>query len=186
MKRIFVTLCVLYAVFSITWNYVLTGINRLILIPIAIAILPVLGFYIRAVAMHTLSKHGKEFKQQKKEEEKYNRETQKKEFLREYDAKIKPLYNEGRVLFASLMKQGKVHNYELGDLKGILNNRLGKYAEHYHNYKFKNDANEIYVKMKNFHLNEYDWELILNFLHALEGNIPVKKERQMKPKEVTE
>jgi F0F1-type ATP synthase alpha subunit len=183
MKKIFVTLCVIYATFSILWNYVLSGINKLILIPIGIAILPILGFYIKAVVNYSLKKYAVEHKKEVNKEKKYNREMQKQEFLRDYDAKIKPLYTEGRNLFNLLMKQRKVHNYEIADLKAILNDRLGKYLDHYHNYKFKNDAHEIYVKMKNFNLNEYDWELILNYIHSLESNEPIKREK--KNKEVT-
>jgi hypothetical protein len=181
MKKLFVTLCVINAIVSALWNYVLSdGWGKLLFLYVGFAFLPVLLFYAKAVIMHSLKREAVKHEKEVKEKEKYDRQTQKQEFLREYDAKIKPLYTEGKNLFALLMKQRKVHNYEIADLKGIINNRLGKYAEHYHNYKFKNDAHEIYVKMKNFHLNEYDWELILNFLHVLEVNEPIKKEKKSK------
>lgn len=182
MKKILVSLCVTYAIFSLLWNVVLQ-FNRLLIIPIGFSVLSILGFYIKAIICSDLKKyamHTKKEVEKLKEQEKYNREAQKREFLREYDAKIKPMYLEAKNLFCLLMKQRKVHSYEVADLKKILNERLGKYADHYHNYKFKNDAHEIYTKMKNFHLNEYDWELILNFIHGLEANEPIKREKKVK------
>jgi hypothetical protein len=131
--------------------------------------------------MHTVNKKGVEYNKKAKKDAEYKHKIEEQEFLRDYDTNVKPLYLEAKCLFASLMKQRKIHNYEINDLKAIIDNRLGRYVDHYHNYKFKNDAHEIYVKMKNFHLYEYDWEVILNFLHSMENNEPIKREK--KPKE---
>lgn len=170
MKKVLSAICIYYAIFSFLFNYVFEGINRVMLIIIGLMCFSTFLFYIRTQINKTMKDYGRKHKNKMNNLKKENMDIEKRENLRRYDEKVKPLYENGRNLFATLMKQGKIRNYEILDLKNLINDRLGIYKHYYKNYKFDNDAKEIYVKMKNFNLNEYDWDLIIEQLHTYELN----------------
>lgn len=79
------------------------------------------------------------------------------------------LYTECKGLFNHLMKDGKMSRREILYLKGLINRLLGEtILEHYKGFKFKNEANEIYVKLKNQYLESCDYQEILDYLKECE------------------
>jgi hypothetical protein len=179
MGKIFVAICIIYAVLSVLKNYVLVGMSKLLIIPLAVSAISFLAFYIKLVIATDMKKAKVEEDKERREIKKSKKEEQKQALLKEYDTNVKPLYNEGKNLFSTLVKQGKLRKYEIKELKKIINDSLGANSEFYHNYKFKNDAHEIYVKMMNFNLNEYDWNRIIDYLHDKEDNECIKKKKKL-------
>lgn len=181
MKRFILTALILYAIFSIFRDYLLDGTLKLLLIPLGFAFISFMCYYAKLLLMTKTKDIRTSEDRRRVKVENLKKDTEKQEFLQEYDRDVKPLYHKGRVLFAQLMRERRLRSYEVKELKKVISSHLGSYNDFYHNYKFKNDANEIYVKMKNFNLDKNDWEEILLYLIGKSVNEPLPK----KPKETS-
>jgi hypothetical protein len=118
----------------------------------------------RKQAIHDNNVRMKEDEKKRKEE----RTNEKKNKIEHYNNVIKPMYEQGRTLFNSLMKNKKIKKKQLEDFLKLINSHLGQHVNFYHNYKFETATKEVYVKMKNYNLNEYDWEDIINYLKEID------------------
>lgn len=83
-----------------------------------------------------------------------------------YETEVQPLYQEAKTLFSQLLKTQQLSREDILNLKIIIDNNLGVFSDYYRNYRFENDAKEIYVKMKNFNLSKSNYQEILAFLKA--------------------
>lgn len=112
-------------------------------------------------------------KKMRKEQEERHLET-----LENYDKVVKPMYVEGRDLFKRLMQEKKIKKYNVKEFKLILDGYLGENLGYYDSKKFnfKNDAHEIYVKMKNFKLTSTDWSNLLDYLQRMEYDASKRNE----------
>lgn len=168
MKKLFIVICIC----CIIWLFlsqVLTGILRFLLIPLTFSMISFLGFYFKLIVFDTLNKMKSNEGKTTRKFEKAEKENRKEEKTTKYEQDVKPLYENGKIMFNNLIKSGKMKRCDINNLKNIIDGCLGKNSEYYKTYKFKNDAHEIYVKMKNFNLSVYDWCNILNFLNDLES-----------------
>lgn len=73
-------------------------------------------------------------------------------------------YQDAHYLFNQLMRAGKLERKDILKLKRMINASLGSYIQEYKNRHFKNDAHEIYSKMKDKHIDEKEWSEIIEFL----------------------
>lgn len=170
MKKLMYTLLVLVIGYELIKIWLSIPIFNLMFIPFSFSMIGLIGF----IAPKLLLRKVKQVTIQERKEQqqilKFQKEHEKEEFFRNYDQQVKPMYEAGKKLFAQLMKEKKMRHYQIKDLKRVIDGCLGVHVEYYHNYKFKNDAHEVYVKMKNFNLNVYDWERILTFLADVADN----------------
>lgn len=84
-----------------------------------------------------------------------------------YKEEREPLYQEAQKLFKECMQQGILKRNEILVVKRMIKDSLKAYEEEYKDYKFQNDAHEIYTKFKNIHITENDWINILNYLNNI-------------------
>ena len=94
------------------------------------------------------------------------------------------MYHKCRESFGVLMKNGMLNKKEVIYLKNLINSCLGSNVlSHYDKFKFKNDAHEIYVKLKNSYLEKGDFEKIFEYLEECkswsEKNINQTKEGEI-------
>ena len=126
---------------------------------------PILFFYLRAKLIKKLKGYTYKEKQEKaliREREMSHLEKETKDY---YLIKTQPLYLEARDLFNSLMKNRALSRNEILYLKNLINKQLGAYVDHYKTFKFKNDCQEIYTKMKCQHLDAEDFTEIIQYLN---------------------
>jgi hypothetical protein len=131
------------------------------------------------VSSKTRAMTNKQFKEDKKQEEKIQKEKDnKKEVwktyktevkkdaidMKHYEECVKPIYEFGRDEFNKLMQGRRMKYEDIQKFKALINNLLGDRISKYQDYTFKNDAHELYVKMKSTFLNENDWGKICTFL----------------------
>lgn len=80
-----------------------------------------------------------------------------------YEMELRPFYEEAKSLFTEKRKTMKKD--QLRQLKSILYDSLGSFAERYKNYDFEDTPiKEIYVLMKNKYIDKSQWGAIINFL----------------------
>lgn len=170
MKKLLLTSIVIYAVSSFLYYNVLEGFTRFLIIPIGFSMLSFAGFLIKTYMLSDVRNFTNKQRIEKSKMDRIKKEEEKLEFFKNYDTEIRPLYNKGRILFSTLMKNGKMRKYQVKEFKKLIDGYLGCYIDYYHNYRFKNDAHEVYVKMKNFNLNAYDWERIISYLEEIDNN----------------
>jgi hypothetical protein len=101
---------------------------------------------------------------QKKEYEQHIIKQVNYEQIKAYDKEIKPYYENGRAKFNYLIKNRMINRNEIILLKQMIDRAIGSYISYYKKYKFDNDVNEIYVKMKNKFIDKHDWIEIINYL----------------------
>lgn len=171
MNRLVVIIATLFVVYE-----VFTFICK---VPILLIFLTPVILYMLKLASFIIKKEVKGMKKQavieskarvktEKSERKTKAINSKKEKIDHYNNIIKPMYEEGRGLFNSLMKSKKLKKKQLEDFLSLINSHLGQHVNFYHNYKFETITKEVYVKMKNYNLNEYDWEDILDYLKEIQ------------------
>lgn len=121
-------------------------------------ILPIFKFYMQ-----------QKIKDQKKHEEKeIDNFNQLKAIKDIYLKERKPLYLQAWREFNALCKQGRMHKEDAVLLSQLIEEMLGSYADEYKGYKFKNEYNRIYVLMKNWHIDDKQWKIIINFLYEVD------------------
>lgn len=102
-------------------------------------------------------------KQRKREQEMLEEEIQKI-----YYKEREEYYKMAVKLFNLLMKNRKMTRKDIIHLKKMLNSSLGEYVHEYDYLTYKNDAHEIYDKMKSIHIDKYDWQEIIEFLTLIQ------------------
>jgi hypothetical protein len=164
MKKVTYVLAVLFVLYEFIKVWLTIPVVNLLFIPFSFAMLTFSVYVFQVVFFSWLKKSTAKKNKLIAKITKEKTEQEKAEFFRHYDADIKPLYERGRDLFSYLIKNGQIKSYQIKDFKKILNSCLGSYVDYYKKHTFENDAKEIYTKMKNFNLDERDWEMMINFL----------------------
>lgn len=80
------------------------------------------------------------------------------------------IYKQVSRAFNYSIRQKLLKRNDIIRFKQEINKLLNVNINHYQGFKFQNDAHEIYVKLKNRHLDETDYECLLNFLNELIKN----------------
>lgn len=91
-----------------------------------------------------------------------------------YLEKDYPEYEKCAELFNYCVKNHRFNHELILDFKNMVDEHLGTFVNRYKNYKFKNDVNEIYVKLKDEGLMRFDFKELNEFLTILKGNESVK------------
>jgi hypothetical protein len=175
MKKVTYVLATLFVCYEFVKVWLSIPVLNLLFIPFSFAMVTFLGFVFQTVFFSWLRKSTAKRNKLIAKITKEKTEEEKAEFFRHYDTEVKPLYERGRNLFTYLMQNGKIRSYQIRDFKKILNSCLGSYIDYYKNHTFENDAKEIYSKMKNFNLDEHDWEKMIDFLENIDNSKPVLK-----------
>lgn len=71
------------------------------------------------------------------------------------------IYKQVSEVFGNAMKSKLLKRGDIIQFKKEINRLLGKNIEHYKGFNFSNDAHEVYVKLKNQHLQQEDYEYLL-------------------------
>lgn len=87
-----------------------------------------------------------------------------------YKNEREDLYIQAKELFHHLMQDGIINRSQVLSFKSMLIKSLGRYNNDYKKMYFKNDAHEIYTKMKSQHIDDHDWEQMINYLQDLTEN----------------
>lgn len=80
----------------------------------------------------------------------------------------KSLYPKTRDRFKACMAAGMLSRPQIMYVKQLLNDSLGTKTKYY-NQHYRNDAHEIYTKLKSPFLSNADFEKILDFLNNVGG-----------------
>ena len=64
--------------------------------------------------------------------------------------------------------QGRIKKAELQMLRGLIETRLGGFAEEYKGWKFDNEFHRIYTYLRSYHLDEQDWHSVLKSLDEIQ------------------
>lgn len=181
MKRAFINLMIISSTIAIIL-YIVGGFYRLMLIPYFFIVISTVGYLFKITFIPWLKEKTIQEQKELAVIKELNNRVYYREKVLDYELTIKPYYEYGKELFTNLMKNGIMRQFEIKDLKNLIDNRLGEYGKMYAKYKFANDANEIYVKMKNVFLNESDWCEIIAFLKNIQNN-PIPKISNKKRKD---
>lgn len=105
-------------------------------------------------------------------EKTYEEKLQKKKMRMEGKSTV---YNDGdylkvKALFANLMSNKQLSRADILLFKKEIDKHLGNHAKVYmgKNFSFKNDAHEIYCKIKSKELNMLDYQQLYKFLKSLQ------------------
>lgn len=121
--------------------------------------IPIIGVLILALFKNWLKNYTQN---QRRTEKQKLKENIHEIYVRERE----PLYDEAYALFNYLLKHGRLKRKDLLKIKSMLNEALGEYKKEYARMYFKNDAHEIYKKMKSENIDKTDWLKIINFLKS--------------------
>lgn len=166
----------------------LNGFGKLIYIYITVTfIIPILIFYIKAKLFSKRPKYhlvvdndGKitkvEYKNKLKQNNNYTSNSNSNNIPNQNNQSYKPsqspnleldIYKQISKTFSNGLKNKLLKREDILNFKDQLNISLKENLKHYDGFSFKNDANEIYVKMKNKHLSQEDYEGLLTYLNYL-------------------
>jgi predicted RNase H-like nuclease (RuvC/YqgF family) len=171
MKKLINITATLFVVYEVFKFILKVPILLVLLTPIIMYMLNVASFIIKGEIKSMRKQAIQDNKDKMKEDDKRQKEekvNEKKNKIEHYENVIKPMYEQGKTLFNSLMKSKKIKKKQLEEFLKLINSHLGQHVNFYHNYKFETATKEVYVKMKNYNLNEYDWEDIINYLQEIE------------------
>lgn len=167
MKRLVIIMATVFVVYEVFKFIAQTPVLLIFLSPLILYMLSLANFVIKS-ELKSMKKETIHDNKVKAKDELAQKRKDKKEKIEHYNTTIKPMYEEGRNLFNSLMKGKKMKKKQLEYFLELINSHLGQHVKFYHNYKFETATKEVYVKMKNYNLNEYDWEELINFLKEVE------------------
>ncbi|WP_039230882.1 hypothetical protein [Clostridium haemolyticum] len=100
------------------------------------------------------------------EEQKLKKQHEKEEVQKYYDENVRLCYLDTKGIFRDAMKSRKLNRQQILRFKSKLNDCLSSHdkLKDYKNFYFKNDAYEIYVKLKNVYLVEDDFQRLQKYL----------------------
>lgn len=90
-----------------------------------------------------------------------------------YKQKVYPIYLETRNYFRIALKNKMLTRKEVLEFKNMLNKALVGELQTYKKYKFENDAQEIYTKLKDHHIRETDMVALKDYItpYAIAGTV---------------
>lgn len=157
VTRIGFRLFICYLIYSVLKATILespiniTGVMDLMVIKFLI--IGVLPLSLTLLANAGISNYKKMVKDQEKEKDNHKKEVRKLYWSENHYQEYEHVKN----MFNSMMKSGVLKHKELVKIKGRLNKLLGENLSHYKEFKFENDAHEIYTKLKNSNLVSDDY-----------------------------
>lgn len=81
-----------------------------------------------------------------------------------YNKKTYPIYLEVRNCFRIALRNKILTRTDILEFKELLNKSLEGNLKQYQSYKFKNDAHEIYTKLKSHHITENDMTALKDYI----------------------
>jgi hypothetical protein len=78
-------------------------------------------------------------------------------------------YLQAKGIFSQARNTGKLRRNDVLELKDLIDLLLADHVRDFNKHYFKNDAHEIYCKLKSNNLNQIDYERIVNFLLEKQG-----------------
>jgi hypothetical protein len=132
----------------------------LILYGIVIFIIPILIFYLRLKFMKWLG-------DSKRKQDKIYKKHFEKEYEKIYQREYKPFYEATVRLFKNKMKGSELDRKHILEFKELVNKSLGSYLSGYNTWHFRNDAMEIYCKLKSHHIDKNDFENLIFYLERI-------------------
>lgn len=78
-------------------------------------------------------------------------------------------YSQARDLFHDAIKAGNLNHEQILYLKKIINHNLGEYINDFKYIRYKNDAHEIYSKLKSSHISVDSFKKIIQLIKSFEA-----------------
>jgi hypothetical protein len=129
-------------------------INYAVLLCLFAVLSPILKVYIR-----------ESVKRQKKDTQKEETFREMLQIQRIYERERKPYALEAKAIFTNLCKQGLLHRDDLVLIAKLLEECMGDYQHEYQGRRFKNEYHRIYAYLQNWHIDERQWQNIINYLN---------------------
>lgn len=82
---------------------------------------------------------------------------------------VEPYYQIAKDLFNNAIKTGNLNHEQILYLKEAINDSLGDYINNYRHTRYKNDAHEIYSKLKSSHISIDDFRRIIQLIKSFEA-----------------
>ena len=82
---------------------------------------------------------------------------------------IEPYYLKAKDMFNNAIKCGNLNREQILYLKKVINDSLGDYLLNYKYNCYKNDAHEIYSKLKCSHISITDFKMIIQLIKSFEA-----------------
>lgn len=143
-------------VIYLNWKH-LHPFTRLVVVASLLFIVPI-GFYILSLVIE------KKTREITREQRKAEKETLEEYINKIYIEERMQYYQDAHYLFNRLMKAGALNRADILKLKKMINAALGRYDLEYEDKKYKNDAHEIYSKMKDKRIDEKEWIKIIEYM----------------------
>jgi hypothetical protein len=106
-------------------------------------------------------------KLQELKEKKFKQQMELEEILLRKD--IEPYYQMAKDLFNNAIKSGSLTREQILYLKKVINEALGDFINDYRTTRYKNDAHEIYSKLKSSHISVPDFKKIIQLVKSFEA-----------------
>jgi hypothetical protein len=82
---------------------------------------------------------------------------------------VEPYYQMAKDLFNNAIKAGNLNREQILYLKKVINDSLGDYLNDYMYTRYKNDAHEIYSKLKSSHISIDSFKKIIQLVKSFEA-----------------
>jgi hypothetical protein len=82
---------------------------------------------------------------------------------------LEPYYLRAKDLFNNAIKSGNLSREQILYLKKIIDDSLGSYLNDFKYTKYKNDAHEIYSKLKSSHISVASFKRIIQLIKSFEA-----------------
>lgn len=132
----------------------------LIIYALAFGLLPILALILRLKIVQWA-------KTNKQKTDRALKKHYEKEYEKIYQEEYKPYYEETVQLFNKKIKGKQMDRKQILEFKKLVNKSLGSYKSVYDNWHFKNDAMEIYSKLKDIHIDKSDFIKLINYLERV-------------------
>lgn len=137
-----------------------------------LAVLKIGGFYLlhrlvkqKAYENYT-KKQLKELKK-KKEQQRIKQQLELEDILKKGELQV--YYTQARDLFHDAIQARNLDREQILYLKKVINEALGDYINDFRYTRFKNDAHEIYTKIKSSHISIPDFKKIIQLIKVFEA-----------------
>jgi hypothetical protein len=82
---------------------------------------------------------------------------------------VEPYYIMAKDLFNNAIKAGNLNREQILYMKKVINESLGDYINDHKYTRYKNDAHEIYSKLKSSHISIPDFKRIIQLIKSFEA-----------------
>jgi hypothetical protein len=103
----------------------------------------------------------------KLEEKKIKQQLELEDILQRGDLRI--YYSQARDLFHDAIQDGNLNHEQILYLKKVIDDTLGEYLNDFKYTRYKNDAHEIYSKLKSSHISIDNFKRIIQLIKSFEA-----------------